>query len=314
MGIALVAERDAKALETKSHPALKSAESVREYARKKRDAELNLKLMRYRVDYYEKLFPWIADYIGDDVPDDAVDVRGLQLEANDDAATLWLTKAEYERLPSVEKYQRALDNWRKSKKTRWQIGREYERYVGYVYETQGYDVLFTGAIQGFEDMGRDLIAKRGPELLVIQCKYWAQEKLIREKHIFQLFGSALEYAFRLGDLKSLSQQSLFQNPVQVTGVSPILYTSTKLSPVAKQAAESLQVKCFENVLISDYPMVKCNISGRDGEKIYHLPFDQQYDRTKIGHRPGEKYVYSVAEAERDGFRRAWKWRRDRDDA
>jgi hypothetical protein len=61
-------------------------------------------------------------------------------------------------------------------------------------------------------------------------------------------------------------------------------------------------------------MVKCNISGRDGEKIYHLPFDQQYDRTKIGHRPGEKYVYSVAEAERDGFRRAWKWRRDRDDA
>src|SRR3954454_23378596 len=35
------------------------------------------------------------------------------------------------------------------------------RYVGYVYETQGYDVEFTGAIEGFEDMGRDLIARRG---------------------------------------------------------------------------------------------------------------------------------------------------------
>jgi hypothetical protein len=55
-------------------------------------------------------------------------------------------------------------------------------------------------------------------------------------------------------------------------------------------------------------LVKCNISLRDGEKIYHLPFDQQYDRTKIKADRGEKYVYTVAEAERTGFRRAWKWR------
>jgi hypothetical protein len=49
---------------------------------------------------------------------------------------------------------------------------------------------------------------------------------------------------------------------------------------------------------------------RDGEKIYHLPFDQQYDRTKIRPGTGEKYAYTVAEAENDGFRRAWKWRPD----
>jgi hypothetical protein len=28
-------------------------------------------------------------------------------------------------------------------------------------------------------------------------------------------------------------------------------------------------------------MIKCNISKRSGEKIYHLPFDQQYDKVKI---------------------------------
>jgi len=46
---------------------------------------------------------------------------------------------------------------------------------------------------------------------------------------------------------------------------------------------------------------------RDGAKIYHLPFDQQYDRTKIISDKGEKYVYTVAEAEKAGFRRAWRW-------
>jgi hypothetical protein len=72
----------------------------------------------------------------------------------------------------------------------------------------------------------------------------------------------------------------------------------------------LQVECNENVGISDYPLVKCNISLRGGEKIYHLPFDQQYDRTKIKPERGEKYVYTVADAEKAGFRRAWKWRSD----
>jgi hypothetical protein len=80
--------------------------------------------------------------------------------------------------------------------------------------------------------------------------------------------------------------------------------------VAKDAAKKLEVECNEHVGMSDYPLVKCNISMRDGEKIYHLPFDQQYDRTKIIPAKGEKYVYTVSEAENAGFRRAWKWRPD----
>jgi hypothetical protein len=54
-------------------------------------------------------------------------------------------------------------------------------------------------------MGRDLIVRRGTELRVIQCKYWSKEKTIHEKHIFQLFGSTLEYAFRLGTFTDLNQ-------------------------------------------------------------------------------------------------------------
>jgi hypothetical protein len=44
------------------------------------------------------------------------------------------------------------------------------------------------------------------------------------------------------------------------------------------------------------------------EKIYHLPFDQQYDRTKIIKSKGEFYAKTVIEAELRGFRRAHRWR------
>jgi hypothetical protein len=123
---AFESERDAVHLERKRHPARKSAEVVREHGRAKREAELNLRMLRYRVDYYEKLFPWIVEYVGDDVPDEVVEVTRATPEFTEDPAAQWLTKAEYEKLPTAEKYQRALDNWRSSKKTRWQIGREYE--------------------------------------------------------------------------------------------------------------------------------------------------------------------------------------------
>ncbi len=283
---------------------------VREHSRKRRDAEFQLRLFRYRIEYYEKLFPWITEYVGDDVPDTAVDLSGAPAEVTDDPVKKWLNDAEYGSLSVTQRNQLALDRWRQTKKTSWQIGRDYERFIGYNYETLGYDVAFTGAIDGLQDMGRDVIARRGSDLRVIQCKYWSQSKTIHEKHIFQLFGSALEYAFRLGSLESLDQLSLFGGSIRTTGVKAVLYTSTKVSDIAKEVARKLQVECNESIGISDYPLVKCNIATRTGERIYHLPFDQQYDRTKIKAELGEKYVYTVVEAESAGFRRAWKWTRN----
>lgn len=310
--IAFESERDARVLETKKRPAVRAAAEVREHGRKRREAELSLRLMRYRVEYYEKLFPWIVEYVGDDVPDEAVDLSGLQADPSDDPVRRWLTEAEYQRLSDVEKNQLALDRWRSRPKTSWEIGRDYERFIGYNYETLGYDVTFPGAIEGLQDMGRDVIAQRGSELRVIQCKYWSQEKQIHEKHIFQLFGSALEYAFRLRKFDDVHQLALFGGSIKEVGTKAVLYTSTRISDVAKEVARKLHVECNEKIGISDYPLVKCNIALRDGQKIYHLPFDQQYDRTKIKPESGEKYVYTVAEAENAGFRRAWRWRPNQD--
>ena len=59
--------------------------------------------------------------------------------------------------------------------------------------------------------------------------------------------------------------------------------------------------------LADYPRIKCNV-GRDDQRIYHLPFDQQYDTTLIEPKKGEAWVSTVAEAEGLGFRRAWRWK------
>lgn len=47
--------------------------------------------------------------------------------------------------------------------------------------------------------------------------------------------------------------------------------------------------------------------GRDGTRVYHLPFDQQYDRTVIDPSQGEFYGDCVKSASAKGFRRAFRW-------
>ena len=46
--------------------------------------------------------------------------------------------------------------------------------------------------------------------------------------------------------------------------------------------------------------------GKNDEKIYHLPFDQQYDNVTIKTNSDEMYVSTIKEAERQGFRHAMK--------
>jgi hypothetical protein len=85
-------------------------------------------------------------------------------------------------------------------------------------------------------------------------------------------------------------------------------TTTSLSDRARRFANELEITIEEQVALADYPRIKCNIGGRSSERIYHLPFDQQYDTTIITPATGELWAQTVAEAEAAGFRRAWRWR------
>lgn len=55
-----------------------------------------------------------------------------------------------------------------------------------------------------------------------------------------------------------------------------------------------------------YPIIKCNMARRSGEKVYHPPFDEQYDKERIEPNRGEFFAMTVSAAERAGFRRAWR--------
>ena len=121
---------------------------------------------------------------------------------------------------------------------------------------------------------------------------------MHEKHVCQIFGTATAFREKFARETDLLEKAT---------VTAWLFVSCPASPTAKEFAEILAVHLTDNFPLSKYPIIKCNVSLRDGTKIYHLPFDQQYDRTLIEYRD-ECYVETVAEAEALGFRRAYRWR------
>lgn len=255
---------------------------------------------KLQTSYYESLFPELLDYVDKDTAD--VSTNSTKTKDED-----WLSDDDYSRLSSTEKSQLALDRYVAShNKSKWQIGRDYELYIGHCFRRKKFTVEHIGMEKKFEDMGRDLICRSNPfsdkdETLIVQCKYWSSDKLIHEKHIMQLFGTTVEYAL--------------ENKIALDGnrlpsrLRAVLVTSTKLSDVAKRFASVLGVEFHEQVGFPDdpnsFPRIKCNKESM----IYHLPFDEQYDTTKIVPSEGDCFVATVAEAERLGFRRAYRFYR-----
>ena len=287
----LIDLKAASDLENKARPAFTAAEKVREISGQKRALQEQCKLLEYQLFLYESVFPWLSDF-KEISADDLASVANIAAAPESEYSTLrnWLSPQEYQTLSETDRLQLALDRYSSRQKSNWQVGIEYERYVGYCYEQKGYKVRYFGATEGLEDMGRDLIVSKGKNLFVIQCKRWASEKTIHEKHIFQLYGTTI-------------LQVMEHPECQVSG---IFITTTSLSSLAKSCANYLHIAVVEKFPLKPYPLIKCNIS-RDGDKIYHLPFDQQYDRVIINPPDGDCYVSTVQEAESKGFRHAWRW-------
>lgn len=276
-----------------SQKRLDKVKSIREIRKDARAMVEKNKDAQYQLAYLLELFPSLIDIIECDFAQlPVIQVKEL---SDYDAVRDYLSKEEYTSLTVTERNQLALDRYNSShNKTKWQVGRDYEQSVGYQYRQKGYDVDNYGAYMGLEDLGRDIIAKKDENILIIQCKYWSSIKQIHEKHITQLYGTTASYCI--------------ENHVDPSKVQGVLITNIHLSDTARKMASYLGIKCMENYSMKPYPCIKCNI-GHDefGEtKIYHLPFDQQYDATKINKR-GEFYAMTVAEAEAAGFRRAFKW-------
>jgi hypothetical protein len=286
------ADSDSRSLRTKKHPAYSAAQVVREKGKEMADLRRRMKLAEYLTSLYEFHFPWLEEFRDVEAEIDYVAVATGDDETRDDPASRFLSKDEWAALSPADRHQLALERYLHSRQTPWQVGRDYERYVGYLREQAGCAVTYHGIVKGFEDLGRDLLAERAGAIEVIQCKRWAQHKVIHEKHVFQLFGTMVA--------------AQIENPGKtVTGT---FTTTTALSDRAREFAKVLEIRVEENFPLDDYPRIKCNIARRGGERIYHLPFDQQYDSTVIEASRSELYAATCAEAEATGFRRAWRWR------
>ncbi|MGA2797061.1 MAG: restriction endonuclease [Thermoguttaceae bacterium] len=299
----------AEFLEKKLRPAVSSAERVKEIAHEKREFQKKFLITRNFIKYYEALFPWLHDFVGEDIDELLVQAFQQSKEGEDeyDPVRTYLTQGEYEKLSVTERNQRALDRYWSKKKTSWQLGRDYERFIGYLYEQKGYYVYYQGIEKGLEDLGRDLICKKDNQVEIVQCKYWRDDRIIHEKHINQLFGTTIEYLVKHIDYHNTPQMELFPKMLKSNQITAAFVTSTSLSDTAREFAAVLGVKIMDKLPLKQYPSIKCNVSHRDRARIYHLPLDQQYDRTTIDEERNECYVSTVAEAEKLGFRRAWRW-------
>lgn len=300
----------ARYLETKKHPAYKKADAVREVSLENKLLRKQIKIAQNFVNYYETLFPWINEYIGEDLDDLLESIAQTEKQDSEEEADpvlKFIPKAEYDKLSTADRNQKALDRYLSSRKKAYEIGRDYERYIGYLYETEGFKVEYMGIEKGLEDLGRDLICLKGNEIEIVQCKCWAIHKTIHEKHINQLYGTAVKYFIDhkqiISNKKSLV---LFPDLISSGQITATFVTSTKLSDTAKKFSDALGIKVVQEKQLEKYPVIKCNIAS-NGEKIYHLPFDQQYDKTLIKNN-GEFYALTVKEAENKGFRRAFRWR------
>lgn len=275
----------------KPNPAYKSAEIVSELKKSRAKMAKELKFLEFQLNSYEEYFPQLLEYKYA-ILEELFDFQNDEYDENIDPALIYgfISNEEYNTLTNQQKFQLALDRYWNKEKSNLEIGRLYERYIGYIYESHGWKVKYEGIIKGFEDFGRDLICEKDGKHLIIQCKCWSKDKVIREKYIMQLFGATILYGY--------------ENRIE--NVIPIFYATTSLSDEANIVANKLGVKVV-NEQLKSYPMIKCNVNHSDKEKIYHLPFDQQYDRIVIGDNFGESYVDTIEQAEKWGFRRAYKW-------
>ena len=283
-------------LKTKKHPAKVEASRVNELKIESKKYLEQFRQMLYKYEMLLQLFPELSKYT-----DDFESIKQLEeissidiLQEDFDRVQFYLSKEEYTSLSVDERNQLALDRYVKGQKTKWQIGRDYELFCGITYERDGWDVEYYGMEKKLNDMGRDLIAKKNNIHHVIQCKFWAHNKMIHEKHITQLFGTTVEYGMNLSN--------------NIT-VKAVFITNIKLSDSARKFADKLGVIVKEDTPLEDFPRIKCNVNKDeygDESLIYHLPFDQQYDRTKIN-KKGEFYAFNVDEAVKAGFRRANKF-------
>lgn len=290
----------------KRRPARKAAKQVKEARAESRRLRKELSELEILLSSYEALAPWLREYTDYSLEDilefagDKSDNNQQRDDPNSDPAKRFIPPGEWENLTEVQRDQLALERYLdpSRKRSPHEAGIAYERFIGHQYEKQGYKVHYQGALSGRQDLGIDLVCSLQNQHLIVQCKRLspAVGSPVRENTVAQVFGAANYWQKAAIDNGDIRKNSL---------VIPTLVTSFELSEQAREFARLLPVVVVENKSFGSYPAIKCNLNA-DGDKIYHLPMDQQYDKIDMS-RKNTFYAETVSEANRKGYRRAFRW-------
>lgn len=300
-------EKDEKYLRYKPHPAYSAANKIKEIREACKEQLSIYKEIKYKYDFIIDKFPEIKSYVENDIEllSIAEYVSYSDLQDNRDRSRDYISDEEWKSLTVTQRNQLALDRYiQKRKKSNWAIGRDYEMSCAYSLRKKGYFVEMHGIEKRLGDLGRDLIAIRFDktlfetdytkgEVLVIQCKCWNKDFPVRENVLMQLYGTTVAY--------KIENKKILETGIKVTPVL-MIPSFTNISEMAISFAETLGIRILRQEFV-EFPRIKCNINGNN--KIYHLPFDQQYDTAQIKNE-GEFYAFTIAEAEAKGFRRAMR--------
>lgn len=141
----------------------KKVKSIREIRKDAKAIVEKNKEAQYQLAYLLNLFPNLSDII--DCEFNQLPIVEIKDLSDYDTTRDYLSKEEYSALTVTERNQLALDRYKNShSKSKWQIGRDYELYVGYRYNQKGYIVEYFGSEKRLEDMGRDLLHLKAEKL------------------------------------------------------------------------------------------------------------------------------------------------------
>jgi Skp family chaperone for outer membrane proteins len=122
-----------KYLKEKSHPAHTEAFRIGQLKKETKKIIEEKKILEYQLSYIRKLIPNIDDIFDSGYIDEGT-LFEAETEDNTDRVRFYLEPEEYQKLTSIERNQLALDRYIAGRKSKWQIGRDYEMYCGYLYE------------------------------------------------------------------------------------------------------------------------------------------------------------------------------------
>ena len=191
------------------------------------------------------------------------------------------------RLPEIEKYpdsldDNKLDDWfEEENKTTKGKGRLYERYIGYLLETQYYEVNYLGIKRKSKDDGIDLIASDDESTWVIQCKNYEKYKKVPVQEIREHKTVVDTYAKNHPDKKVLGA----------------FFVTSDFTEPSKIAAKEFEISIFQVKLPARFPVIKC-----EKENNYLLPTDDAvYDFHNLKIKIGDCYCLTINEAIKKGF-------------